>query len=371
MSTTEASAPKRSFWWGCAVKAATGCVSFANDWQWLLGLPAAAAALGWALGWGRSVLLFQNHPILAPMAFAAAGFLLTWPIKFVYRVGIVAPEMWREEKARADKLEEHAARKPLEIVFKRGPSFHRVIIGPDDGQDWLIALHNTTHDTTIRDVGLCVTECSWMGNMPIPLWPVGKEKNIKPQQYLFYKFASYRNSLPNWITLCREMGGESFGFDALRVRVEAFAENAHAQQWFDIALADNGLNISPETGEWEHKYEVPVVVTVVPNQPAKDVPSPAILAGEWIFEFAPASAIHGRKKLTFNADGTIGMGQNKNEDHWEMETAGTLAIWRHDGTLQNRFRYDEKQDRFICTNDSTAVGLKDQSIYRPQLQVSG
>jgi GH18 family chitinase len=63
----------------------------------------------------------------------------------------------------------------------------------------------------------------------------------------------------------------------------------------------------------------------------------------------------------------IGQGQNDNEHTWALD-GQTLVITCRDGTLQNRFLYDETTDRFVSSDDPEASavkrGYKGQYIYR-------
>jgi hypothetical protein len=49
---------------------------------------------------------------------------------------------------------------------------------------------------------------------------------------------------------------------------------------------------------------------------------------------------------------------------------GILTIYREDGSLQNKFSYDQSTNRFICINDRSAKGIRDQIIYREGSEVS-
>lgn len=87
-----------------------------------------------------------------------------------------------------------------------------------------------------------------------------------------------------------------------------------------------------------------------------------LLKDGWILNFNPTVQM-GRKLISFNADGSIGEGKNKNEFRWQMAN-GMLEIIRQNNDLQNRFRYDPLGQKFLCTNDADAKGYKDQSITR-------
>lgn len=95
----------------------------------------------------------------------------------------------------------------------------------------------------------------------------------------------------------------------------------------------------------------------------KPMPSrPRILESGWTLHFTPSNPA-AKKAISFNADNTIGEGRNENEFKWLLE-GNVLSIFRSSGDLQNRFQYDEKQDRFVFKPDPDARGNKDQVIFR-------
>lgn len=84
-----------------------------------------------------------------------------------------------------------------------------------------------------------------------------------------------------------------------------------------------------------------------------------LVTESWALHFNPARADL-IKLISFNQDGTIGEGRNANEYTWNLE-GDTLAIFRANGALQNRFK--KSGNKFFCTNDTDALGIKDQVIY--------
>lgn len=82
----------------------------------------------------------------------------------------------------------------------------------------------------------------------------------------------------------------------------------------------------------------------------------------WIMNFNQ-QAPNGKKEISFNQDGTVGAGRNANEDRWEW-IGRNLKLIRADGSLQNIFVYDPRNDQFTSVPDSSAKGLPDQIIYR-------
>jgi hypothetical protein len=87
-----------------------------------------------------------------------------------------------------------------------------------------------------------------------------------------------------------------------------------------------------------------------------------LLQSGWALNFNPKNQ-QMRKPISFEPDHTIGTGRNDNEHRWEL-SGQTLEIWRKNGDLQNRFRYDASGERFVCTDDSDAAGIPRQVVYR-------
>ena len=107
-----------------------------------------------------------------------------------------------------------------------------------------------------------------------------------------------------------------------------------------------------------------------PNSSQSDLLlSAKILTGGWFLDYNPLSPapthLH-TKRISFNGDGTVGDGRNRNEFNWQINN-GLLVINRENGLLQNKFGYDRQTERFVCTNDPSAKGIRDQIIYREQL----
>lgn len=87
-----------------------------------------------------------------------------------------------------------------------------------------------------------------------------------------------------------------------------------------------------------------------------------ITKGVWILYFNPVSNDF-NKKISFNIDGTIGEGNNNNEQKWRINR-GLLELINSDGKIFSRFRFDEKTEKFVHTNDDDTLSIKSQTIVR-------
>jgi hypothetical protein len=109
-----------SFWWLCLRTAFRGNSAFANDWQWLFGIPACSALYVLAAGKRDAPDLTTGYPIADAFLAALGAFAVTWLIAFAVRLANSPASLYYEEKRRADL----AARR-IEILFPRPVQFTR------------------------------------------------------------------------------------------------------------------------------------------------------------------------------------------------------------------------------------------------------
>ncbi|MEA2953871.1 MAG: hypothetical protein QOJ96_3391 [Alphaproteobacteria bacterium] len=83
---------------------------------------------------------------------------------------------------------------------------------------------------------------------------------------------------------------------------------------------------------------------------------------DWILIFNPNSP-NGMKSISFNADGTIGLGKNNNEATWRIKN-GLLEILDLKDLIFSRFSYDSSSHIFSNTNDHDTRSLRSQLIVR-------
>jgi hypothetical protein len=186
-------------------------------------------------------------------------------------VVLTAYRMWRREHDKVVALTEQINARPLEIVLRHSPSFQHLIMTYNkttgdglNGNYWRLAVHNNTPDKMIRNVSLCVTQCSANPTIhrPFQLYPEEQTADIPPQGYSFFRFLSHMKRPDGQTSPIFICDSESFekglAIDAkkFRVEVQAFSENAHARQWFDVSLTErDDIWILQEVGSWERAYE--------------------------------------------------------------------------------------------------------------------
>jgi hypothetical protein len=94
-----------SFWRDCIRRAREGTSAFANDWQWVFGVPAVSAIGVYVASNKGATALTTDYPVLDAFVAALVAFLITWFVAFVIRMYKSAPAMFQEQKERGDNLE--------------------------------------------------------------------------------------------------------------------------------------------------------------------------------------------------------------------------------------------------------------------------
>jgi hypothetical protein len=79
----------------------------------------------------------------------------------------------------------------------------------------------------------------------------------------------------------------------------------------------------------------------------------------WILVYNPTAKVS--KKITFDKDGTIGIGRNQNENTWRV-THGLLEIRNSENQVFSRFLYDRSAKQFSHTNDEDTLSIRSQTI---------
>ncbi len=80
----------------------------------------------------------------------------------------------------------------------------------------------------------------------------------------------------------------------------------------------------------------------------------------WILNYNPTSPGY-EKEITFEEDGSIGMGLNNNENSWRVRN-GLLEVMNSEGRVFSRFSYDDSKGQFLHTNDPDTLSIKSQTI---------
>jgi hypothetical protein len=159
------------FWWLCICIAFKGNTAFANDWQWLLGVP-VCSALAVFLARKQGVTELSTGNATADVFLAALGaFVVTWLFAFAVRIANAPVILYYKEKRKADlvadRIEvlfpEQCNSPGVESAFKRswsplcseGGSARRISF-----HSFYVAVQNPTNSKTLRNVRLVMETLS-------------------------------------------------------------------------------------------------------------------------------------------------------------------------------------------------------------------
>lgn len=91
-----------NYWIRLFPEAGRGSVNFANNWQWLLGIPIFGLSLAYFTG---KAALFPNHQVANTLVAATAAFMLTVAIAFIARLLYAPAKLDQQKSAYIGELE--------------------------------------------------------------------------------------------------------------------------------------------------------------------------------------------------------------------------------------------------------------------------
>ncbi len=92
-----------TYWGKCAKVAAKGSAAFANDWQWLFGIPAVTGITAY-LAAQTGTAMSTGSPVLDGVLAAFGAFVVTWAVAFAVRL-LQAPVVFdRDQNREIDRL---------------------------------------------------------------------------------------------------------------------------------------------------------------------------------------------------------------------------------------------------------------------------
>jgi hypothetical protein len=107
-----------SFWWLCAKEAFRGSAAFANDWQWLFGIPICSGLAFWFSARFGITNFGTGNSITDGVLVAGGAFIVTWLIAFIARLSNAPANLYHREKTRADDLQKQlSVIQPLQIII--------------------------------------------------------------------------------------------------------------------------------------------------------------------------------------------------------------------------------------------------------------
>lgn len=130
-----------SFWWLCARRAFWGNTAFANDWQWVFGIPVLAFGAGLLNSRYQVAELTTGSPIVDAFLAALAAFVVTWLAAFFVRMLNQPVVLYDELKEIVDSTVEEPSAFEL-AVGESGPSFNTAGGLYDTKRTFLVAVKN-------------------------------------------------------------------------------------------------------------------------------------------------------------------------------------------------------------------------------------
>src|SRR5258708_15312780 len=88
-----------SFWWMCAKKAFWGNTAFANDWQWVFGVPVITGLLGFLAANKGVSEITTGYPILDGFLTAFGAFVGIWSVACLVRLFDAPVQLYREARS--------------------------------------------------------------------------------------------------------------------------------------------------------------------------------------------------------------------------------------------------------------------------------
>jgi hypothetical protein len=97
-----------AYWWQCTQDSVRGLSQFANDWQWLFGIPAVSGVAGYLTARQGRTAITTGHPILDGVLAAFGAFVVTWLMAFFVRLFNAPVAKDRKQRGEIARLKELA-----------------------------------------------------------------------------------------------------------------------------------------------------------------------------------------------------------------------------------------------------------------------
>ena len=94
-----------AFWWLCIRQAFWGNTAFANDWQWVFGIPAVSGVLAFVAASRGAADLTTGYPIADAFLVALGAFIVTWLVAFMVRLFNAPAVLYQQQSERTSTTE--------------------------------------------------------------------------------------------------------------------------------------------------------------------------------------------------------------------------------------------------------------------------
>lgn len=108
-----------AYWWRCTQSALRGNVSFANNWQWLVGVPIITVIINYLTAHNGNIKPSVGSTVLDGLVVAIGAFAITWVVAFFVRLMQTPVTLSREQQSEIFRLELLAgvSQKPTFKIF--------------------------------------------------------------------------------------------------------------------------------------------------------------------------------------------------------------------------------------------------------------
>lgn len=172
------------FWLKSIQEAARGSVAFANDWQWLFGIPVISGLAGYAATRSGKTDLTTGYPILDGLLSALGAFTITWLIAFLGRVlntPVVIDRKQRDEINRLNLLAGVTRAASFDVVIEEIPLDDADRTKPYGGENlFRVAIKSLEHVKTLKAFAVLEEVTPSLGISPAAKLPaMGKGINAR------------------------------------------------------------------------------------------------------------------------------------------------------------------------------------------------
>lgn len=172
-----------TYWAKCAQIAWAGSAEFANDWQWLFGVPVVSGVAGYIAAQRGETTLSTGYPIIDGILTALGAFIITWLVAFLVRL-VRAPVMLDDAsqteierlKTMAGEARSTSFDVESEVIHEHDPD--RMIFGEKVENLFRVAITNIQVDKPVEAYVVLEDLSPELGVSPAAHLPVmGKEKD--------------------------------------------------------------------------------------------------------------------------------------------------------------------------------------------------
>jgi hypothetical protein len=230
-----------SFWCLCVKNAFWGNTAFANDWQWVFGIPLVSGFSVWANARFGATAVTTGSPIADGFLGALGAFVVTWAVAFFVRLSNAPVNLYYQEKKKADDLFDRVQPR-LSIIYDKSIGPCRDVVTYVDGSKG-ICFRLQVMNTGIPDAIECtawLTKIEQMSHIsPFKLFWIGSPAEKMAE--------NLTEGVPRYLQVC-EIRDFNKVVMATESRVWVIGDDSifrPGEYTFDIVVKANGIKATP------------------------------------------------------------------------------------------------------------------------------